>query len=93
LHTAIAMANVRTVEMGGPLMLAEDIGNVRHWYDTETVRVPDAPGLGIEIDIERVRRFSEAWWTVDDRGRREAKGRGREDETARRQARKKADSR
>lgn len=65
LHTAIAMSNVRTVEMGGPLMLAEDIGDARSWYHNDVVTVPDAPGLGITVDVEQVRRFSEAWWTVD----------------------------
>jgi L-alanine-DL-glutamate epimerase-like enolase superfamily enzyme len=65
LHTAIALANVRTVEMGGPLMLAEDLGDVRSWYRNDTVTVPDTPGLGITVDIDRVRNFSEAWWTVD----------------------------
>ncbi len=64
LHTAIAMSNVRTVEMGGPLMLREDIGAVREWYDQDQVTVPDAPGLGVDVDIDRVREFSTAWWTV-----------------------------
>jgi L-alanine-DL-glutamate epimerase-like enolase superfamily enzyme len=64
LHTAIAMANVRTVEMGGPLMLAEDIGDVGSWYRRDVVTVPDEPGLGIAVDIGRVRQFSEAWWVV-----------------------------
>ncbi len=50
LHTATALANVRTVEMGGPLMLAEDIGNAGSWYRHDTVTVPDAPGLGIDVD-------------------------------------------
>ena len=65
LHTAIAMSNVRTVEMGGPLMLAEDIGDARAWYRNDVVTVPDGPGLGIDVDVDRVRRFSEAWWTVE----------------------------
>lgn len=64
LHTAIAMSNVRTVEMGGPLMLAEDIGEAKNWYQNDMVTVPETPGLGIEVDETRVRRFSEAWWTV-----------------------------
>jgi L-alanine-DL-glutamate epimerase-like enolase superfamily enzyme len=64
LHAAIAMTNVRTVEMGGPLMVSEDIGDVRTWYERDQVRVPDAPGLGIAVDPDRVRRFSEAWWTI-----------------------------
>jgi L-alanine-DL-glutamate epimerase-like enolase superfamily enzyme len=65
LHTAIALANVRTVEMGGPLMLAEDIGDASTWYRHDTVTVPDAPGLGIEVDTEKVRRLSDTWWTIE----------------------------
>lgn len=68
LHTATAMANVRTVEMGGPLMLAEDIGNAGAWYRHDAVTVLNAPGLGIDVDTERIRQFSEAWWTVKERG-------------------------
>ena len=65
LHMAIAMANVKTVEMGGPLMLAEDIGDARSWYRHDLVSVPDTPGLGIDVNVDRVRQFSDAWWTVD----------------------------
>jgi L-alanine-DL-glutamate epimerase-like enolase superfamily enzyme len=64
LHLALALGNVRTVEMGGPLMLAEDIGDIRGWYDRDRITAPDRPGLGIAVDEERVRRFSTAWWTV-----------------------------
>ncbi len=64
LHAAAASANVKTVEMGGPLMLAEDIGDAGAWYDGDRVTVPSAPGLGIEVDTERVKHFSDAWWTV-----------------------------
>jgi L-Ala-D/L-Glu epimerase len=65
LHAAIAMSNVKTVEMGGPLMLAEDVGDVGAWYRHDMVTVPDNPGLGISVDVDRVRRFSDGWWTVD----------------------------
>lgn len=64
LHLALATANVRTVEMGGPLMLAEDLGDVRTWYDRDEIAVPERPGLGIEVAEASVRRFSTAWWTV-----------------------------
>lgn len=64
LHAAIAMANVRTVEMGGPLMLANDIGDTVNWYQQDTITVPERPGLGIEVDIARVRHFSDDWWEV-----------------------------
>jgi L-alanine-DL-glutamate epimerase-like enolase superfamily enzyme len=65
LHAAIAMINVKTVEMGGPLMLAEDIGDARAWYGHDMVTVPDTPGLGITVDVDRVRQFSDGWWTVE----------------------------
>jgi len=61
LHFAASRGNVRTVEMGGPIMLAEDIGPVRGWYAGQTISVPDGPGLGIEIDPERVREFASGW--------------------------------
>ncbi len=64
LHLALALANVRTVEMGGPLMLAEEIGDAATWYDGERIAVPERPGLGIEPDEEAVRRFADAWWEV-----------------------------
>jgi L-alanine-DL-glutamate epimerase-like enolase superfamily enzyme len=67
LHAAIAMTNVKTVEMGGPLMLAEDIGDAGSWYRHDLVAVPDSPGLGIAVDVDRVRRFSDDWWTVETR--------------------------
>lgn len=47
LHVAAALAGVRFVEMGGPLMLAEDVADVASWYHGERVTVPDRPGLGI----------------------------------------------
>lgn len=65
LHAAVAMANIKTVEMGGPLMLAEDIGNARSWYQHDMITVPDAPGLGIDVDVDRVRQFSDGWSTVE----------------------------
>jgi L-alanine-DL-glutamate epimerase-like enolase superfamily enzyme len=65
LHAAIAMSNVKTVEMGGPLMLAEDIGDTGAWYRHDMVTVPDSPGLGITVNVDRVRQFSDGWWAVD----------------------------
>lgn len=61
LHFAAARGNVRTVEMGGPIMLREDIGPVRNWYEGQTISVPDGPGLGIEIESGDVRRYALQW--------------------------------
>ncbi|HNA35501.1 MAG TPA: enolase C-terminal domain-like protein [Microthrixaceae bacterium] len=47
LHLATALANVAFVEMGGPLMLAEDPGDLGRCYRGETVTLPDGPGLGV----------------------------------------------
>ena len=64
LHLALALANVQTVEMGGPLWLAEDVADLISWYDRDQITVPDRPGLGIEPSEATIRRFSEAWWEV-----------------------------
>jgi L-Ala-D/L-Glu epimerase len=64
LHLALALANVRTVEMGGPLMLTGDLGDVRAWYERDRITVPDRPGLGIEVDEAAVWKFGTARWTV-----------------------------
>jgi L-alanine-DL-glutamate epimerase-like enolase superfamily enzyme len=54
LHFAMAQANIRTCEMGGPLMIAGDIGNLRSCYDRNHITLPDRPGLGIDLDIEQI---------------------------------------
>jgi L-alanine-DL-glutamate epimerase-like enolase superfamily enzyme len=64
LHLAMALSNVKTVEMGGPLMIPEEIGNLRSCYERDTITLPDAPGLGIEVDESAMKRFSESWLTV-----------------------------
>lgn len=51
LHLATASADVGFVEMGGPLMLAEDVGDLAGCYDGESVTVPDGPGLGIRVGL------------------------------------------
>jgi L-Ala-D/L-Glu epimerase len=58
LHLASALENVQTVEMGGPLMLAEDLGPLRAGYDRDRVRLPAGPGLGIVPDEEVIRRYA-----------------------------------
>ncbi len=65
LHFAASRGNVQTVEMGGPIMLAEDIGNARSWYSSHTISIPDAPGLGIALDESRIRRFAGDWVKVE----------------------------
>jgi L-alanine-DL-glutamate epimerase-like enolase superfamily enzyme len=64
LHTALALANVETVEMGGPLMLAEDIGDLRDCYAPPKITLTDRPGLGVALDIGKIRQFSHGWTEV-----------------------------
>jgi L-alanine-DL-glutamate epimerase-like enolase superfamily enzyme len=47
-------------------MLSEDVADARDWYNRDTIHVPSKPGLGIAVDVEHVRRFSDAWWTVEE---------------------------
>lgn len=47
LHVAKALDNVAHVEMGGPMMLAQDPGDLLRCYRGELVVLPDRPGLGI----------------------------------------------
>ena len=54
LHFAMSQANIRTCEMGGPLMIAGDIGNLRTCYDRNHITLPDRPGLGIDLDIDQI---------------------------------------
>ena len=66
LQFAASRGNVHTVEMGGPIMLAEDIGDIRAWYAARTISIPDTPGLGITVDESRVRQFALDWITIQD---------------------------
>ena len=65
LHLALALANVLTVEMGGPLMLAADVADAASWYHRDRITPPDRPGLGVAVDEAAVRKFAEAWWLVE----------------------------
>jgi L-alanine-DL-glutamate epimerase-like enolase superfamily enzyme len=59
LHFALAHANVKTVEMGGPLMIAGDIGTLRTCYNRNRITLPDAPGLGVELDEQAIEAQAE----------------------------------
>jgi len=64
LHFAMAHANIKTVEMGGPLMIADDIGNLKQYYDRNNITLPDAPGLGVGLDEEAIQAKAERLITV-----------------------------
>src|SRR3712207_7523295 len=58
LHLALALHNAATVEMGGPIMLAEDVGDLRAYYERDRVTVPDGPGLGVQPDEAILKRYA-----------------------------------
>jgi L-alanine-DL-glutamate epimerase-like enolase superfamily enzyme len=68
LHLALALHNVQTVEMGGPMMLAQDIGTLRDHYQRDRITLPAGPGLGIEPDVEVLDRYAAGRFRVTDRG-------------------------
>ena len=66
LHLALALHNAATVEMGGPIMLAEDVGGLRAYYEHDRVTVPDGPGLWVVPDETVLKRYAgeRDWITV-----------------------------
>ncbi|MBX6343005.1 MAG: dipeptide epimerase, partial [Thermomicrobiaceae bacterium] len=68
LHLALALHNVRTVEMGGPMMLAEDVADLRAHYRGDRVTVPDGPGLGLTPDEAVLRRHAVARFEIAGEG-------------------------
>jgi hypothetical protein len=58
LHLALALHNAATVEVGGPIMLAEDVGDLRAYYEHARVTVPAAPGLGVEPEEAVLKRYA-----------------------------------
>jgi L-Ala-D/L-Glu epimerase len=66
LHLALALHNAAIVEMGGPIMLAEDVSDLRAYYERDRVTVPEGPGLGVEPDEAVLKRYAgeRAWITA-----------------------------
>lgn len=58
LHLALALRNAETVEMGGPILLAEDVGNLGSFYDQDRISLPDGSGLGVEPDEGVLSRYA-----------------------------------
>lgn len=56
LHLTMAKANIQSCELVGPLMLSEDIGNLS--YQLPFARLSEKPGLGIEVDKEKLHRLA-----------------------------------
>ena len=64
LHLALALHNVQTVEMGGPLMLATDLAPLHDHYRGDRVTVPDGPGLGLVPNAGVITRHVTGRWEL-----------------------------
>jgi muconate cycloisomerase len=57
---AAAFAVARPCALNGPQLLGADVASVLP-RDGDTVRAPEGPGLGVEVDEERVARYRLPW--------------------------------
>lgn len=55
-HTAMALRNVKSTELTGPLLFSQDIGNLN--YDIPYVDLSDGPGLGIDVNTDVLRTLT-----------------------------------
>ena len=58
LHLALALHSGATVEMGEPIMLAENVSSLRAYYERDRVTVPEGPGIGVEPDEAVLKRYA-----------------------------------
>lgn len=56
LHVAVARSNIVSNELVGPEMISQDVADLS--VPSGQVSFPDGPGLGIEVDLDRVRRLT-----------------------------------
>lgn len=61
-HTAMALQNVHTTELTGPLLFSEDIGDLK--YDIPFVTLSDAPGLGVTINEAVLEKLTKKEFTM-----------------------------
>lgn len=59
-HVAFSQKIITSVELTGPLKFSQDVGNLK--YDVPFIRLPEQPGLGVDIDeqtLQRVTKFQD----------------------------------
>lgn len=61
-HVAFSTKAITSVELTGPLKYRTDIGNLS--FDIPFIRLPDAPGLGIDVDEEVLEELTVKHCTV-----------------------------
>jgi L-alanine-DL-glutamate epimerase-like enolase superfamily enzyme len=62
-HAVMARRNIQSAELTGPLLFAEEIGNLT--YQVPYVTLTDQPGLGIEVDERQLQKLTTASCTVE----------------------------
>ncbi|WP_414055096.1 mandelate racemase/muconate lactonizing enzyme family protein [Macrococcus equi] len=61
-HTAMALDNVKTTELTGPLLFSQDIGNLT--YEIPYVYLSEEPGLGINVDKDILKALTDKQFEV-----------------------------
>ncbi|WLR51982.1 dipeptide epimerase [Bacillus tianshenii] len=56
LHLATAKRAIESQELTGPLMFSKDIGSLP--YQQNTIRLTNAPGLGVEVDLHTLQELT-----------------------------------
>lgn len=62
-HAVISRKNIQTAELTGPLLFAEEIGNLH--YDLPYVNLSGKPGLGIDVDEQQLKKLTQKSTTIE----------------------------
>lgn len=55
-HAVMSRKNIQTAELTGPLLFAEEIGNLQ--YELPYVKLSGKPGLGVDVDIAKLEKLT-----------------------------------
>lgn len=67
-HAVMSRKNIETAELTGPLLFAEEIGNLH--YDLPYVKLSGKPGLGIDVDAAQLEKLTTRSATIEREGDR-----------------------
>ncbi|MDN7244725.1 mandelate racemase/muconate lactonizing enzyme family protein [Planococcus shenhongbingii] len=62
-HAVMSRRNIQSAELTGPLLFAEEIGNLE--YQLPYVNLSKQPGLGVDVDEKQLQKLSTATCTVE----------------------------
>ncbi|WP_341201660.1 dipeptide epimerase [Planomicrobium okeanokoites] len=55
-HAVMSRKNIQTAELTGPLLFAEEIGNLQ--YELPYVKLSGKPGLGVDVDMAKLEKLT-----------------------------------